>query len=185
MKTKLLSFPFICFSESGLFNGLQPIQIKKSFPLLHCGSNITNRVSLSRACRRTTCDPCPISRNTFSSYSVFPQSNVQKFHGRAPVPSRGWALRSSERCRRRAPRANTIAFQGQIGEKALERTLHISSRPPTSRPPQNVSVRALGRQISGATRASLSDDSSRQYARIVSRFERNRRTGRSNMRELR
>jgi hypothetical protein len=29
MKAKLLSFPFICFSESGLFNGLQSIQIKK------------------------------------------------------------------------------------------------------------------------------------------------------------
>jgi hypothetical protein len=29
----LLSFVFICFSESGLFNGLRPIQIKKFFPL--------------------------------------------------------------------------------------------------------------------------------------------------------
>jgi hypothetical protein len=29
MKGELLSFPFIYFSESGLFNGLQPIQIKK------------------------------------------------------------------------------------------------------------------------------------------------------------
>jgi hypothetical protein len=29
MKAKVLSFPFIYFSESGLFNGLQPIQIKK------------------------------------------------------------------------------------------------------------------------------------------------------------
>jgi hypothetical protein len=31
MKANFLSFPFICFSESGLFNGLQPIQIKKLF----------------------------------------------------------------------------------------------------------------------------------------------------------
>jgi hypothetical protein len=31
MKAKQLSFVFISFSESGLFNGLQPIQIKKSF----------------------------------------------------------------------------------------------------------------------------------------------------------
>jgi hypothetical protein len=30
MKAKLLSFPFISFSESGLFKGLRPIQIKKS-----------------------------------------------------------------------------------------------------------------------------------------------------------
>jgi hypothetical protein len=30
MKAKTLSFPFISFSESGLFNGLQAIQIKKS-----------------------------------------------------------------------------------------------------------------------------------------------------------
>ena len=30
MKGKKLSFPFICFFESGLFNGLRPIQIKKS-----------------------------------------------------------------------------------------------------------------------------------------------------------
>jgi hypothetical protein len=34
MKAKMLSFPFICFSESGLFNELRPIQIKKSFSFL-------------------------------------------------------------------------------------------------------------------------------------------------------
>src|ERR1700679_3550694 len=33
MKAKLLSFPFISFSESGLFKGLGRIQIKKSGPL--------------------------------------------------------------------------------------------------------------------------------------------------------
>jgi hypothetical protein len=32
MKAKSLSFAFIYFLESGLFNGLWPIQIKKSFP---------------------------------------------------------------------------------------------------------------------------------------------------------
>jgi hypothetical protein len=32
MKAKKLAFPFISFSESGLFNGLQPIQIKKCRP---------------------------------------------------------------------------------------------------------------------------------------------------------
>jgi hypothetical protein len=30
MKAKVLSFVFMSFSESGLFNGLQPIQIKNS-----------------------------------------------------------------------------------------------------------------------------------------------------------
>jgi hypothetical protein len=30
MKAKLLTFPFISFSESGLFKGLRAIQIKKS-----------------------------------------------------------------------------------------------------------------------------------------------------------
>ena len=33
MKAKVLSFVFITFSESGLFNGLQPIQIQKLFSL--------------------------------------------------------------------------------------------------------------------------------------------------------
>jgi hypothetical protein len=32
MKAKLLSFAYVYFFESGLFNGLQLIQIKKSFP---------------------------------------------------------------------------------------------------------------------------------------------------------
>jgi len=31
MKAKVLSFVFISFSESGLFNGLHPIQIQKIF----------------------------------------------------------------------------------------------------------------------------------------------------------
>jgi hypothetical protein len=34
MKPKLLSFAFIYFSESGLFNGLRPIQIKKTAAFL-------------------------------------------------------------------------------------------------------------------------------------------------------
>jgi hypothetical protein len=33
MKANFLSFPFIYFSESELFNRLQPIQIKKTFPI--------------------------------------------------------------------------------------------------------------------------------------------------------
>jgi hypothetical protein len=33
MKAKLLSFAFFYFSESGLFNGLRTIQIKKSLPV--------------------------------------------------------------------------------------------------------------------------------------------------------
>src|SRR5271169_4345848 len=47
MQAKKLAFPWIPLAESGLFNGLQRIQIKKSFPASHCGSNITNRVSRS------------------------------------------------------------------------------------------------------------------------------------------
>jgi hypothetical protein len=43
MKAKLLSFAFFYFCESGLFNGLRPIQIKKSFPVSHCASNVTTR----------------------------------------------------------------------------------------------------------------------------------------------
>jgi hypothetical protein len=32
-ENKMLSFTYVYFSESGLFNGLQPIQIKKTFPV--------------------------------------------------------------------------------------------------------------------------------------------------------
>jgi FAD binding domain of DNA photolyase len=38
---KILSFTYVYFSESGLFNGLQPIKIKKSFPVSHCVRNAT------------------------------------------------------------------------------------------------------------------------------------------------
>jgi hypothetical protein len=41
MKAKLLSFAFFYFSESGLFNGLRTIQIKKSLPVSHCVQNAT------------------------------------------------------------------------------------------------------------------------------------------------
>jgi hypothetical protein len=36
----MLSFAYVYFLESGLFNGLQPIQIKKSFPVSRCVSNV-------------------------------------------------------------------------------------------------------------------------------------------------
>jgi hypothetical protein len=49
MKANFLSFPFICFSESGLFNGLQPIQIKKTFPYLKL--NRTYFCGLLLSCR--------------------------------------------------------------------------------------------------------------------------------------
>jgi hypothetical protein len=38
---KTLGFLWISLAESGLFNGLQRIQIKKSFPVSHCISNVT------------------------------------------------------------------------------------------------------------------------------------------------
>jgi hypothetical protein len=45
-ESKLLSFPFIYFSESGLFNELQPKKIKKSaaalISRLGCGSDVSN-----------------------------------------------------------------------------------------------------------------------------------------------
>jgi hypothetical protein len=50
MKGNLLLFPFISFSESGLFNGLQSIQIKKiSFHL-----NSRSRLQAERVKRRAT-----------------------------------------------------------------------------------------------------------------------------------
>jgi hypothetical protein len=42
MKAESLLFVFIYFSESGLFNGLQPIQIKKSFPASGAVRNVSN-----------------------------------------------------------------------------------------------------------------------------------------------
>jgi hypothetical protein len=51
----LLSFTYVYFFESGLFNGLRPIQIKKSFPV---------RLSQPRA--------------------VLPLSLRRKAHGKAP-----------------------------------------------------------------------------------------------------
>jgi hypothetical protein len=41
MKAKQLSFPFIYFSESCLFNALRPIQIKNLFPVAHCAKKVT------------------------------------------------------------------------------------------------------------------------------------------------
>src|ERR1700722_8626680 len=43
MKIKTLSFPFICFLEYGLFNGLQTIQIKISFPAQLASRVVSNR----------------------------------------------------------------------------------------------------------------------------------------------
>jgi hypothetical protein len=40
MKGRELSFPFIYFSESGLFNELRPIQIKKFSSLFSCALSV-------------------------------------------------------------------------------------------------------------------------------------------------
>jgi hypothetical protein len=47
MKGKALSFPFIYFLESRLFNGLRPIQIKKSFSVLWLCPGCPKRISVS------------------------------------------------------------------------------------------------------------------------------------------
>jgi hypothetical protein len=78
MKAKSLSFTFIYFSESGLFKGLQAIQIKRPiknlFLLSHCASKATNarrRFSLRRwrtgSIRRREC---------FNTDSDFRKENV-------------------------------------------------------------------------------------------------------------
>jgi hypothetical protein len=54
MKAKLLSFTFICFSESGLFNELRPKKIKKStaalISRLGCGSGVSNSQPVFAVC---------------------------------------------------------------------------------------------------------------------------------------
>jgi hypothetical protein len=45
IKGKRLSFPFIYFSESGLFNGLQPIQIKKLLVLFRLRDVLSARLA--------------------------------------------------------------------------------------------------------------------------------------------
>jgi hypothetical protein len=132
--------------DSGLFNGLRRIQIKKTFPLSHCGANITDRrLSLPRSCRRLDRHEVrlyPVSRNRFSIYAAFPQENVQKSHGAREPSFETSALRSRGPGRRRRPlRLNTIALKAQIGGNALERTLHaLLLETAISRPRQNVGV---------------------------------------------
>jgi hypothetical protein len=64
MKAKVLSFPFIYFSESRLFNGLQRIQIEKifSFSRLNTSRGRLQEFGLGRrpcpsAARKRDCDP--------------------------------------------------------------------------------------------------------------------------------
>jgi len=44
----VLSFVFIYFSESGLFKGLQPIQIKKSSPSHSVRKNVSSRCPFAK-----------------------------------------------------------------------------------------------------------------------------------------
>jgi hypothetical protein len=52
LKGKVLSFPFIYFSESGLFKGLHGIQIKKSFCLMPLADPPTRHPSFPRQASR-------------------------------------------------------------------------------------------------------------------------------------
>jgi hypothetical protein len=65
MKAKLLSFIFIYFSESGLFNGLRPIQIKKSVP------RFLPRTEMSQAIVSHMSAGGPATELMYSMISVF------------------------------------------------------------------------------------------------------------------
>jgi hypothetical protein len=74
MKAKWLSFTFICFSKSGLFNGLRPIQIKKFLPPVSgCIQGVQTRSFLfaipsTRAVNRVV---DPANRMSYSTLSGF------------------------------------------------------------------------------------------------------------------
>jgi hypothetical protein len=75
MKAKLLSFAFISFSESSLFNGLWPIQIKKiPPPVSGCIQGVFQTCSFSfaipsRRSLNATFDPA--NRMSYSTNSEF------------------------------------------------------------------------------------------------------------------
>src|SRR6476659_11110638 len=77
MKAKLLSFLFISFSESGLFNGIWPIQIKRSCfcPVLLKDHKWRVSLCLLGSGRGDRVDP--VGRNRFTTDSGFPQDILQ------------------------------------------------------------------------------------------------------------
>src|ERR1700722_10434239 len=94
MKGNFLSFPFISFLESGLFNGLRPIQIKKIFLLVshygngpspcdfHRWENYSGYFRLSQAivcgsvfplsARSRSVDPTPFKTEPFTARPIAP-----------------------------------------------------------------------------------------------------------------
>jgi hypothetical protein len=68
MKIKGLSFPFISFSELGLFNGLQRIQIKK---IVSFACSLASRPELRRL--------YVLQSEHHSRASAFQKANVQEF----------------------------------------------------------------------------------------------------------
>src|SRR5277367_6397615 len=84
----MLSFTYVYFSESGLFNGLQPIQIRKSF-LCHAVSKCNRRsfAFATLAMRFCNCEFEPANRMNCSTHSVFRKEIAVKnfpdaLHGR-------------------------------------------------------------------------------------------------------
>jgi hypothetical protein len=77
---KILSFTYVYFSESGLFNGLQPIKIKKSFPVSHCVSNLTGApfAFATLAMRFCNCEFEPANRINDSTHSGFRKETAVK-----------------------------------------------------------------------------------------------------------
>jgi hypothetical protein len=69
----LLSFTYVYFFESGLFNGLRPIQTNKSFPVSAPAQHVPERtsVSFSRGQTLTTTGFDPVSQNYIAQNSVF------------------------------------------------------------------------------------------------------------------
>jgi hypothetical protein len=81
----------------------------------------------------------PVSRNTFSTYSVFPQANAQKFQGARLLRDAGLRAAQDEADGGASLRLIQLHLRG----KSVERPSNGPFTPfrnPTSRPPQNVSV---------------------------------------------
>jgi hypothetical protein len=137
--------------------------------MLHCGSNITNRVPLffiltaAWAGARRGLDP--MSRNRFSIYSVFPQASVQKFHGaraRSFLRDAGAPAAHDEAHGGASLRPNTIALKGQICGKALEWSQSPAIRanpPPLSAPTRGAGAQTDARLYQSADRLKVKTQS--------------------------
>jgi hypothetical protein len=102
MKAKLLSFLFIYFSESGLFNELRPIQIKK-FPQPPPGK----KSQTSRLISITVAAWAVLPVGTVISGIVFFRNKLQSVVSRRPWPpclSAARAATTAAPCRQRLTR---------------------------------------------------------------------------------